>query len=66
MKMKMEVYMVGLDEMTEEMQEEVVHLENVLVENERIFAEQWKIDWREIQDRLEQENRYEARLGVEI
>jgi len=49
--------------MTEAMQGEVVHLENVLVENERIFAEQWKIDWREIQDRLEQENRYEVRLG---
>ena len=58
--------MEGLDEMTEAMQEEVVHLENMLVENERIFNEQWKIDWREIQDRLEQENRYEARLGVEI
>ena len=57
--------MAGLYEMTEAMQGKVVHLENVLVENERIFNEQWKIDWREIQDRLEQENRYEIRMGVE-
>ena len=55
--------MAGLNEMTEAMQEEVVHLENVLVENERIFNEQWKIDWREIQDRLEQERRYKVRTG---
>ena len=64
--MKMEVYMEGLNEMTEEMQEEVVHLENVLVENERIFNEQWKIDWREIQDRLEQERRYEIKMGEKL
>ena len=58
--------MAGLYEMTEEMQGEVVHLENVLVENERIFNEQWKIDWREIQDRLEQERRYEIKMGEKL
>ena len=52
--------------LTEAKQEAIVRRENVLKESQRIFAEQWKIDWREIQDRLEQENRYEARLGVEI
>ena len=55
-----------LYELTEAMQEEVVHLENVLVENERIFNEQWKIDWREIQDRLEQERRYEIKMGEKL
>jgi len=54
-----------LYELTEAMQEEVVHLENVLVENERIFNEQWKIDWREIQEELKRERRYAIRIGVE-
>ena len=63
--MKMEVYIEGLNEMTEEMQEEVVHLENVLVENERIFNEQWKITWREIQEELKLQRYYEVRMGVE-
>ena len=66
MKMKMEVYMVGLDEMTEEMQEEVVHLENVLVENERIFNEQWKITWNTVKEVWDLKRRDEVRLGVEI
>ena len=66
MKMKMEVYMVGLDEMTEEMQEEVVHLENVLVENERIVNEQWKITWNTVKEVWDLKRRDEVRLGVEI
>ena len=37
--------MEGLNEMTEAMQEEVVHLEEVLVENKRIFNEQYRKDW---------------------
>jgi len=41
----MGVYMEGLNEMTEAMQEEVVHLEEVLVENKRIFNEQYRKDW---------------------
>ena len=58
--------MVGLDEMTEEMQEEVVHLENVLVENERIFNEQWKITWNTVKECLDLKRRDEVRLGGEI
>ena len=52
-----------LYELTEAMQKEIVHRENMLKESNRIFAEQWKIDWREIQDRLEQERRYKVRTG---
>jgi len=55
--------MVGLDEMTEEMQEEVVHLENVLVENERIFNEQWKITWNTVKEDWDLKRRDEVRLG---
>ena len=55
--------MVGLDEMTEEMQEEVVHLENVLVENKRIFAEQYRIDWNAVKEELDLKRRDEVRLG---
>ena len=58
----MEVYMVGLDEMTEEMQEEVVHLENVLVENERIFNEQWKIGWNTVKEDWDLKRRDEVRM----
>ena len=58
--------MVGLDEMTEEMQEEVVHLENVLVENERIFNEQWKITWNTVKEDWDLKRRDEVRLGGEI
>jgi len=53
----------GLYVLTEAKKEAIVRRENVLVENERIFNEQWKIDWREIQDRLEQERRYKVRTG---
>ena len=55
--------MVGLDEMTEAMQEEVVHLEEVLVENERIFNEQWKITWNTVKEDWDLKRRDEVRLG---
>jgi len=55
-----------LYELTEAMQEEVVHLENVLVENERIFAEQWKITWNTVKEDWDFKRRDEVRLGAEI
>ena len=55
--------MAGLNEMTEEMQEEVVHLENVLVENKRIFNEQYRIDWNAVKEELDLKRRDEVRLG---
>jgi len=58
--------MAGLYEMTEEMQEEVVHLENVLVENERIFNEQWKITWNTVKEDWDLKRRDEIRLGEKI
>ena len=58
--------MAGLNEMTEAMQEEVVHLENVLVENERIFNEQWKITWNTVKEDWDLKRRDEVRMGAEI
>ena len=55
--------MAGLNEMTEAMQEEVVHLENVLVENERIFNEQWKITWNTVKEDWDLKRRDEKRMG---
>ena len=52
-----------LNEMTEAMQEEVVHLENVLKESKRIFAEQYRIDWNAVKEELELQRRDEVRLG---
>ena len=49
--------------LTEAKKEAIVRRENVLKESQGIFNEQWKIDWREIQDRLEQERRYKVRTG---
>ena len=51
--------------LTEAMQKEIVHRENVLKESQRIFAEQWKITWREIQEELKLQRYYEVRMGVE-
>jgi len=55
--------MAGLYILTEAKKEAIVRRENVLKESQGIFNEQWKIDWREIQDRLEQERRYKVRTG---
>ena len=55
-----------LYEITEAMQEEIVHLENVLVENKRIFAEQYRIDWNTVKEVWDLKRRDEVRLGVEI
>ena len=52
--------------LTEAKKEAIVRRENVLKESQGIFAEQWKIDWREIQDRLEQERRYEIKMGEKL
>jgi len=52
-----------LYEMTEAMQEEVVHLEEVLVENERIFNEQWKITWNTVKEDWDLKRQDEKRMG---
>ena len=55
-----------LNEMTEAMQEEVVHLEEALVENERIFNEQWKISWNTVKEDWDLKRGDEIRLGEKI
>ena len=52
--------------LTEAMQKEIVHRENVLKESQRIFAEQYRIDWNAVKEELDLQRRDEVRLGVEI
>jgi len=56
----------GLYVLTEAKKEAIVRRENVLVENERIFNEQWKITWNTVKECLDLKRRDEVRLGGEI
>lgn len=44
--------------LTEKKQEALTHREEVIAESERIFAEQYLIDWEEIRRELERERKY--------
>ena len=56
----------GLYVLTEAMQKEIVHRENVLKESEQIIAEQYRIDWNTVKEELKLQRRDEVRMGGEI
>lgn len=47
--------MEGLYLLTQKKEMALSHREEVLVESQRIFAEQWEIDWEEICRRIKME-----------
>ena len=52
--------------LTEAKKEAIVRRENVLKENDLIFAEQYRIDRNAVKEELELQRRDEVRMGVEI
>ena len=52
--------------LTEAKKEAIVRRENVLKENDLIFAEQYRIDRNAVKEELDLQRRDEVRLGVEI
>ena len=57
--------MAGLSMLRELDQTALTHREEMLVENEQIFAGQYRIDWEEENKKIERQRRYEIRMGVE-
>ena len=55
--------MAGLYILTEAKKEAIVRRENVLVESQGIFAEQWKIDWNTVKEDWDFKRRDEVRMG---
>ena len=53
----------GLYILTPEKENSLSHREAVLKESQRIFAEQWKIDWNTVKEELDLQRRDEVRMG---